>query len=50
MGNEVAPSRTYAITGLRAGQKYDLRVTAHNAAGSQPAIYKISTPIAGGTG
>ncbi|XP_050723254.1 uncharacterized protein LOC127001984 [Eriocheir sinensis] len=44
VGTEVPPTRTYSLGGLEAGQRYQLRVTAHNAAGSTPAQYAITTP------
>ncbi|XP_071517137.1 cell adhesion molecule Dscam2-like [Panulirus ornatus] len=53
VGSEIPPSRTYAVGGLEAGGRYELRVTAHNAAGATPAHYTVSTPgvgISAGTG
>lgn len=50
VGSEIPPSRTYAVTGLDAGTRYKLRVTAHNSAGSSPFDYIIDTPSRSGTG
>ncbi|XP_071517586.1 cell adhesion molecule Dscam2-like isoform X2 [Panulirus ornatus] len=50
VGSEIPPSRTYAVGGLEAGGRYELRVTAHNAAGATPAHYTVSTPGVGISG
>ncbi|XP_069972795.1 cell adhesion molecule Dscam1 isoform X4 [Penaeus vannamei] len=50
VGSEIPPSRTYAVGGLDAGERYELRVTAFNSAGATPAHYKVITPGRGGTG
>ncbi|CAL4066228.1 unnamed protein product, partial [Meganyctiphanes norvegica] len=47
VGSEVPPSRTYAVSGLAAGAPYDLKVTAHNAAGSKTQLYSIVTQSIG---
>ncbi|XP_071541356.1 cell adhesion molecule Dscam2-like [Panulirus ornatus] len=44
VGSEIPPTRTYAVGGLEGGRRYELRVTAHNAAGATPAHYDITTP------
>ncbi|XP_042226889.1 Down syndrome cell adhesion molecule-like protein Dscam2 [Homarus americanus] len=50
VGSEVPPARTFAVGGLDAGARYELRVTAHNAAGATPAHYTVTTPGIGHTG
>ena len=50
VGRAIPPARTYAVGGLQPGRKYELRVTAHNAAGASPALYTIETPTLSGTG
>nr|XP_045585779.1 Down syndrome cell adhesion molecule-like protein Dscam2 isoform X2 [Procambarus clarkii] len=50
VGSEVPPARTFAVGGLDAGARYELRVTAHNAAGATPAHYTVTTPGMGHTG
>lgn len=50
VGSEVAPTRTFAVGGLEAGSRYDLRVTAHNSAGATPAHYTVNTPGQGNVG
>ncbi|XP_050729970.1 cell adhesion molecule Dscam2-like isoform X1 [Eriocheir sinensis] len=44
VGSEVSPARTYAVGGLEPGVRYELRVTAHNAAGATPERYTLITP------
>ncbi|XP_066948108.1 cell adhesion molecule Dscam2-like isoform X4 [Macrobrachium rosenbergii] len=50
VGSEIPPSRTFAVTGLEARGQYQLRVTAHNSAGSTPFQYLVTTPGRSGTG
>ncbi|KAK4288092.1 hypothetical protein Pmani_038864, partial [Petrolisthes manimaculis] len=50
VGSEVPPTRTFAVGGLDSGTTYNLKVTAHNAAGAKPAFYTVTTPGMGITG
>ena len=50
MGSEIPPTRTYAVSGLSPDEKYDIRVTAYNAAGSTTQVYTIHTPPLGRQG
>ncbi|KAK7082480.1 hypothetical protein SK128_000209 [Halocaridina rubra] len=50
VGSEIPPSRTFAVTSLEAGARYQLRVTAHNSAGATPSEYTITTPGKNGAG
>ncbi|XP_042207963.1 Down syndrome cell adhesion molecule-like protein Dscam2 isoform X2 [Homarus americanus] len=53
VGSEIPPARTFAVGGLDAGGRYELRVTAHNSAGATPAHYTVTTPgqgLPGGAG
>ncbi|XP_045105879.1 Down syndrome cell adhesion molecule-like protein Dscam2 isoform X1 [Portunus trituberculatus] len=53
VGSEVPPARTYAVGGLEAGMRYEMRVTAYNAAGATPERYTLTTPglgLAAGVG
>ena len=50
VGRVIPPARTYAVGGLQPGRKYELRVTAHNAAGASPALYAIQTPTLSSSG
>uniref|UniRef100_A0A0P4WN52 Down syndrome cell adhesion molecule-like protein Dscam2 n=2 Tax=Scylla olivacea TaxID=85551 RepID=A0A0P4WN52_SCYOL len=47
VGTEIPPTRTYSLGGLEPGNRYMLRVTAHNTAGFAPAEYSITTPSLG---
>ena len=44
VGSKIQSSRTFAVGGLEPGKNYEMRVIAHNAAGSTPALYKLKTP------
>lgn len=50
VGNQIVPKRTFAVSGLSAGRKYQLRVRAFNAAGSTTKDYVVATPSTGKTG
>ncbi|KAB7494794.1 Hemicentin-2, partial [Armadillidium nasatum] len=50
VGSKIPPSRTYAVGGLTAGHKYQVRVKAFNAAGFTLKDYTVSTPAAGKAG
>ncbi|GLG97357.1 Protein turtle [Gryllus bimaculatus] len=43
VGNNIGTDRSYPLGGLNPGQNYKIRVTAHNAAGSTVAQYKVKT-------
>lgn len=51
VSSSVQPNdRVYVLNGLRPATKYNLKVTAHNNAGSAVAVYNFTTlTLAGGT-
>jgi hypothetical protein len=43
VGNNIVPGKVFSLVDLSPGSQYRLRVTAHNAAGSNVANYRFTT-------